>query len=276
MHHISVLIEEPRALDVFAYRGHLFVLTFEGCLITYSVSQIASSLDEEHGDDGLVAAYALFSSKGIGASPKTKSAWKRFDHASSRSLELPSSPVATSPFAIEASAHLDMRVYYNQIFVATDRGTFWAPLESTGQVSSDRDAVKSMTSAPTESLSTGMGAVGASLGEEGLAIFARVYAEDRAPESRLLHRSIRSTIGWGNAVNYPTHGSYEILESTIIEDGLGRKELVGVRAPSSGKAAVVDVQRGGYVTWEAGRLLLADETSVSSLAGQAVQVADER
>ncbi|WP_419703213.1 hypothetical protein [Promicromonospora sp. NFX87] len=259
-----MFIEEPRALDAFAYRGHLFVLTFDGCLITYNISQIASSLDEEHGDDGLVAAYGLFSSKGIGASPRMKSAWKRFDHSSSRSLELPSSPVATSPFAIEASAHLDMRVYYNRVFVATDRGTFWAPLESTGQVSSDRDAVRSITRAPTESLSTGMGAVGASLGEEGLAIFARIYAEDCAPENRLLRRSIRSTIGWGSAVNYPTHDSYEVLESTIVEDGQGRKELLGVHASSSSKAAGVDVQRGGYVTWESGRLLLADAVSVSS------------
>ena len=92
MHHLSAFIDEPNALDAFAYRGNLYVLTFDGRLLTYDVRQLVKDLSDAHGQTGLAVAYALFSSKGIGAGPEMKSASMALDQIPSSMLRLRSSP----------------------------------------------------------------------------------------------------------------------------------------------------------------------------------------
>lgn len=263
MRQLSAFIEEPNALDVFAYRGFLFVLTFDGRILQYNVEQLARDMRAEDEEAGLVVAYGLFSSKGIGASPEMKGAWKAFDHASSRTVKIRSLPVVTSRFIVEASAHLDMRIFYNQLFLATDVGTFRAPLGTTGSLLDEGAEVERLLSEPTVALSTGLGAVGASLGDEGLVVFTDVGARERQPAIRVEVRSLRSSIGWGSAVNHPTHDSYEVLPSKVATDNSGRKKLVGLSSPPTGDTDHRTTE-GSYAVWESGRLLLGSNTGVAS------------
>ena len=265
MRQLSLFVEESRALDVFAYRGKLFVLTYEGAIQTYDVSQLAQDLAAAHGDTGLVIAYGLFSSIGIGASPEMKAAWKNFDHASSHTLSFHASPASETRSIADASVYVDMRIYYNRLYLATDRGTFATRLDADGRLSNAGADMERLTTERTESLSTGMGAVGASLGDEGLAIFTEVGGREPGVHHRIERRSLRSSIGGGRSVNYPTHSSFESLSSTINLDALGRRTLVDVAASTSDADKEIELSEGSYAIWEAGRLLIGDETGVTSL-----------
>lgn len=265
MHNLSVFIEEPNALDAFAYRGFLYVLTFDGQLLTYDVRQLTSNLQNEHGLAGLAVAYALFSSKGIGADAGTKNAWKSFDHFSSSLLRIRSSPTATSRISIEASAHLDMRIFYNQIFLATDVGTYRLRLDRTGLFPDDDLEPERMVTEPTESLNTGMGAIAASLGDEGLAVFLDINTKDTPPETRIESRSLRSSIGWGRTVNHPTHDSYELLESKTVKDSSGNTKLVSVSLAKEAPRPEGTRQDGAYAFWESGRMLVGTNSGVATL-----------
>lgn len=265
MHHLSVFIEETNALDAFAYRGFLYVLTFDGRLLTYDVRQLTSNLEEEHGVAGLAAAYALFSSKGIGADAKTKSAWNSFNHSSSSLFRIRSSPTAISRTSVEASAHLDMRIFYDQIFLATNLGTYRLRLDRTGLFPEHDLKPERMVTEPTESLNTGMGAIAASLGDEGLAVFLDISAKDTPRQTRIESRSLRSSIGWGRTVNHPTHDSYELLETNTVKDTSGNVKLVSVSLDKEVSRPEGIRQDGTYAFWESGRMLVGTRSGVASL-----------
>lgn len=264
MHQLSAFLDEPRALDVFAYRSYLFVLTHDGHLLSYDVQELAQNMHSAYGEDGLIVAYGLFSSKGIGAFPAMRTAWRAFDHETSRRIDLRFPPTQVTGFAIEASAYLDMRIFYGSLYIATDVGTFRVPLEKSGQLPRDGSSVERLLSEPTTSLSTGMGAVGASLGEEGLAVFTGVVSSDERQQMRIESRSLRSSIGWGAAVNYPTHDSYEILETEVEDDASGRRRLKSVALSEKLLSGSTRIQEGSYSVWESGRLLIADTHGVTS------------
>ncbi|MDI2034755.1 hypothetical protein PJL15_01877 [Paenarthrobacter nitroguajacolicus] len=263
MRHVSAFFNEPNALDVFAYRGFLFVLTFNGRILQYDVAELARQMQSEAEESGLAIAYGLFSSKGIGAWPEMKTAWQSF-HLSEQRLKITPIPMARSRFVIEASAHLDMRVFYNQMFLATDTGTIRIPLGPRGTLPEDREDIELLVDKPTESLSTGLGAVGASLGDEGLAVFTNVGSKGKSSLIRLDIRSLRSSIGWGNTVNHPTHDSYEVLPSEVAESKSGRRTLVGVRAPAEVATDSETLDEDSYAVWESGRLLVGNMSGVDS------------
>lgn len=257
---VTLFIEEPRALDAFAYQGFLFLLTFDGEVVQYPIANIIGALDQQ-GEAGLFAAYALFSSKGIGATAEMKEAWRGFDYTTPLSLRVRSALATRPVLTVEALSYTDLRIYFNQLFLATDVGTFRVPLDAGGLLVDDSSAVQRLVSVPTESLSVGLAAVGASLGDNGLAVFLDVDINDRLPENRVESRSLRSSIGWGQAVNYPTHDSYEILETTIEAGKSGRGRLHRVSEASNG----VSRREGSYALWESGRLLVADERGTATL-----------
>ncbi|MEJ1195175.1 hypothetical protein [Pseudarthrobacter sp. CCNWLW207] len=265
MHHLSAFIDEPSALDAFAYRGNLYVLTFDGRLLTYDVQHLVRDLSDAHGQTGLAVAYALFSSKGIGAGPEMKSASVALDQVPSSMLRVKSSPSSSFQIPIEASALLDMRIFYNQIFLAADIGTYRFRLDSAGKLSEGNLKPERMLAAPTESLSTGMGAVAASLGDEGLAVFLDVHAREPSRETRIESRSLRSSIGWGQAINHPTHDSYEVLKSETIKDPSGKTMLVAVsRANDQPHNGPESRGSGTYAFWEFGRMLVGNHVGVAS------------
>lgn len=263
MRYFSAYIDEPAALDVFAYRGFLFVLTFEGRLLQYDIAQLATEMHNADDKAGLAVAYGLFSSKGIGSSPEMRTAWKGFPNSSHR-LTIKPAPMARSSFLVDAAAHLDMRIFYNQIFLATDVGTFRVPLQQQGTLPDSRAEMERLVDKPTESLSTGLGAVGASLGDEGLAVFTEVGTKEKRRQTRLEVRSLRSSIGWGNTVNHPTHDSYEVLSSKVSADKSGHKTLVGVSLPTGPASNSESLGEDAYAVWETGRLLVGSASGVNS------------
>lgn len=260
MHQISVLVDEPRAADVFAYREWLFVLTYDCRLLAYSTSALSRSLESAHRSRGAVAAYALFSSKGIGASAGAKDAWKAFDHARNMTIKHEPGPPLDLGIKADSLAVLDMNVYYNSVYVATDSGT-WSAAISTDS-SSDRILVnqRRLTWSATESLSVGMGAVAASLGANGLSIYPGVWRNEDPSETRIERESLRSSLGWGRATNYPTNSSYENLE-------IDRQEIRGrvyLNSVGPARTGPVELPEGHYALWDRGRLLVADDHEVAS------------
>ncbi|MGO4189044.1 hypothetical protein [Pseudarthrobacter sp. TAF60_1] len=241
----------------------MFVLTFEGQLLQYDVAQLAREMQAADGEAGLAVAYGLFSSKGIGSWPEMRDAWKGFP-SPSHNVKISPVPMARSSFVIDAAAHLDMRIFYNQIFLATDVGTFRVPLRQQGTLPEDREEIERLVDKPTESLSTGLGAVGASLGDEGLAVFTEVGAKDRRRQIRLEVRSLRSSIGWGNTVNHRTHDSFEVLSSQVVSSKSGHKTLVGVTSPTEGASDSQSLGEDSYAIWDTGRLLVGSAAGVNS------------
>ena len=261
---MSVRIEDPHIADVFAYRSWLFALTFDGRVIAYAVAELADELSSRHGADGKIASYALFSSKGIGADETLKSEWKRYDHVRSISLTLGAVSHKDLGFRAESLAVLDLHVYYNKVYVATDRGTWMLPLEASGRNEAVIGDPHRLTSDATESLNVGMGAVAASLGPNGLAVFLDAWADASTRESRIERESLRSSLGWGRATNYPTDSSYETLDVDRREHK-GRSVLEEVRAP---KEEPIRLSDDSYALWESGRLIVGSRAGISSL-GQA-------
>ncbi|MEJ1229877.1 MAG: hypothetical protein WDM88_03275 [Galbitalea sp.] len=237
------------------------MLTFDGQLLSYTTSDLSDALVSGHRTRGAIASYALFSAKGIGASAETKKAWNGFDHTSTISLKFQPPPPSRLGFDIAANAILDMHVYYNRIYVATDQGTWSAALESSSELRDFLSDQRRHVSHPTESLSVGMGAVAASLGTNGISVFLGVWDQSEHRETRIERESRRSTLGWGQATNYPTDSSYELLEidKTVHR---GRQVLSDVRW---GDATTVEMPDNTYAIWDARRLLVADEAGVSSL-----------
>lgn len=271
MHHVSVFIEEPRAADIFAYRGWIYVLTFDGHVLAYPTSELARELAYAHRAKGAIAAYALFSAKGIGATSEAREAWKSFDHASNVVLTARAPAPSDVGFQVESQSVLDLHAYYDRLYVATNRGTWCATIETSRSAPGTLTSPQRLTSDATESLSVGMGAVAASLGPNGLAVFLDAWKPRPSRQSRIDRESLRSSLGWGQATNYPTDSSYEVLE-VERRDHRGRPVLDTVRAPEADR---VQLSEETYALWDGGRLLVADRRGVSSL-GRATRTSRHR
>lgn len=260
MHQVTVRIEYPHAADIFAYRGSIYILTYAGHLRAIPTAYIANALWSSYGASGDVASYALFSGKGIGASQRTKSAWKQYDHASDLHLEIALEAIDLG-FQIDAQAVLDLRVYYNRAYVATDKGT-WSMSITNGERDAPRlSDPKQLTSLATESLSVGMGAVAASLGRNGLVVFLNAWDSTSGRGTGIERESLRSSLGWGLATNYPTNSSYEMLDVEKAPHR-GRQVLTEVREP---RGDTVELSEDAYALWDGGRLLVGNNHGTSSL-----------
>lgn len=259
MHHISVHVDEPRAADVFAYRGWIFVLTYDCRLLAYPTPVIVEALEQSHKTRGAIAAYALFSSKGIGASAVSKATWKGFNHSSNISLAFDAPAPIDLGFKADSLAVMDLHIYYDRIYIATDGGTWVVGINSGGSDELVSDA-RRLTSDSTESLSVGMGAVAASLGTNGLAVFLDAWQPTSPREARVDRDSLRASLGWGRATNYPSDNSYETLDVDRSERK-GRVVIDEVRAP---KETATELAEGSYALWSTGRLLVADGGGISS------------
>jgi len=269
VHYITIHVDEPRAADVFAYRGWIFVLTYDCRLLAYATSDLIGELTLQHKRRGSIAAYAMFSSKGIGATQKSAKAWKQFNHSSNIFLRFTPPVTIDLGFKSDSMAVMDMHVYYNQIYIATDRGT-WAL-----SLNPDRPELVSdsrrITNDATESLAVGMGAVAASLGQNGLSVFLDAWQWDVPRESRVDTESLRSSLGWGRATNYPSDSAYELLDVDRKEHR-GRVVLDEVRASTE---PAVELAEGSYALWNGGRLLVADNGGISS-RGQVTRTSRNR
>lgn len=163
-------------------------------------------------------------------------------------------------FKVESLAVLDLHVYYNRIYVATDAGTWSAslsPLKGGGRALEDQ---RQLTRLASESLAVGMGAVAVSLGANGLGIYLNAWKNGALEEVRVERESRRSTLDWGRATNYPDDSSYETLEIERVRHG-ARSYLRGIR-PSVG--GPVELSENEYALWNRGRLLVANGRNVES------------
>ncbi len=259
---VSVQIGDPSAADVFAYRGWVFLLAYDGRVLAYQTSQISGALVEKYGERGAAASYVLFSSNGIGAGPRGIAAWQRFDEPATMSLEIDPPEAHDLGFAVDSMALRDIHVYYNSLFVATDAGAWTASLSEDRRLLPELSGIRKLTSDSVESLNVGMGAVAASLGANGLAIYLDAWTRGELRETRLERLSLRSSLGWGKVANYPTDSSYEILD--IESKRVSRASVLESVSPSQSDQSLVVLQDDVYALWDRGRLLVSQQERLES------------
>lgn len=260
MRHIEVVLRDNSVADVFAYRSQLFVLRFDGSLATYSVEAISTALFERHTDQGAAASYALFHSKGIGSSDSVRAAWARLADSRIEPLEVDLAPTDSFSPALEGTAFRDFHAYYNQLFVGSDEGAWVLPLDGAGDVQAH--ALQPLVRGDVETLTVGLGALAISLGEGGLSVVTKVYTGAYGEPTTVEQVSMRSSLGWGMAVNYPSRKSYRFL-SISTEEERGIKRLVSI-ADGEGAADVV-VADADFVAWESGRALASGNGTTKTL-----------
>lgn len=253
MRHVRLFLRDCQALDVSAYRSNIYVLRFDGRIAVYSIARITEALESKYKGKGLAASYALFSSSGIGASAKTRSSWQTHADEEIGDTEVDLEPELVTSFSIPGDVFRDFRAYYNQLFVGSDRGVFSIPIGEKQELQ-DPDEVDSLIKGDVEALAVGLGAVGASLGHNGLAILPGIYSREPGERSQIDAVSLRASLGWGMATNYPSHRSYQHLEMETFEDN-GIKYLS--QASLTEETNEVELTEADFVYWESGRALEA-------------------
>src|SRR5450830_1873714 len=115
--------------DAFCYRNQIYCWTYANELLVFDVDEVSRTLRRDHGEIGLAAAYAFFSSRGIGATPDQRDAWHKVLDSESRpdsiyTLKLDVEPKTRIGTGAEFYSCLDMLVYYDRLYVASEAGMY--------------------------------------------------------------------------------------------------------------------------------------------------------
>jgi len=282
-----ILLSGAPIEDVFIYRTQLYCWTFDQRLRIYNVSDIEDAIERYEVDRGPGVCYALFHSRGIGASARQVMSWRSFsamppNYLDPIVIDSESVPYREIPARIDADALLDLLIYYDTLYFATRNGLFVLDLaENRGDFTSIVVPVARIREA-CYSTSAGLGAVGASCGPAGLRLLfggIEVNGSEPPPVKKVSDISIRSDIGYGSVVNYPSRSEYEFLSGPIIATARGgmltdvspSRVLVSSELRESTSAGVTE---GEYVLWDRSRLLVFEDEEVWSLS--VVRSADVR
>lgn len=260
----SVFIDEPRAQHCYAYRDSLFVITYDHRLLVYKTSSIIDSLARQHGDIGLVVGYWLFTSSGRGVTKAMKEALINNQPYISRNIRLDVLPTRQIVLPFKHEIHLGMEIYYNQIFLATDSGTYSLPLNQQTNLPESIENEKALVPGFTQSISTGFGAVGCSLIDQGLAVVLNVDKQESFFIEEVPVRSLRSSLSWSRVVNFPSNDSQQMLTADFQVEENRSKRLIKVSAPPSDQLSAIPSDETGYLLWERGRFLASNNVGVFS------------
>lgn len=252
---VAVLLRDVSIADAFAYRGLLYCWTLDSQLQVYKIEALVSALERQYGDVGLAAAYALFSSRGIGSTSAMRHAFEEYKSVSapSETLKIQADPESVITFAQAFEFVLDIRLYYNHIYIATERGTFVA--HALKEVLEDRSRVdlETLQESHVYSLSTGLRAVASSLGKSGLFISTNVPNRElgRSARIHLPVPSIRSSISSSWIVNHPSDDEYQLYRPTVANgDQASDITLVAIDNAHAQMYAGENDTPGGYVVWD--------------------------
>ena len=221
----------------------------------------------------------LFHSRGIGASEDQ--VWAREGWGGMPDL-MYDSPVDLDADAVphvevgvhaESDALLDMLMYYDRLYLATDGGLYSvAPFDPYEPPTSSLNAMQRVPD-PCYSAATGLGAIAASCGPKGLRLVLDdlQWTSTRTRTSKASDESIRAEIGYGSVVNHRSRFDNEFLATTVETTQKGRV-LVSTRkanmTPAQDlEAPLIDSDREvEYTFWDQGRLVVFDHGAALSVS----------
>jgi hypothetical protein len=250
---ISVQLQGERLIDMFAYRGFLYGWNFENQLLVYSVDSIIGELGASYGPRGLAAAYGLFCSRGIGATDEMKTAFNNRSADTAEALEVSTLPLVRAENVASFKHVIDMKITYDRLYLATEMGLFILSLLPARLIEEQVFSPHLEREGECIAVSTGLRAVGASFGTEGLYVVSNDVSELMGPRtSRFLPvTSVRSSLGASKLVNFPSQEETQIIPISVAHDKSARAvALSEVLIGDVESASLRTIGSNGYVFWD--------------------------
>jgi len=250
---VSVRLSGEQMIDLFAYRGYLYGWNYENELVVYRVESLIDELEVAYGARGLSAAYALFCSRGIGATDDMKVAFRNRESRESLLLELSPQPLARAKNIARFKHVIDMKITYDRLYLATECGLFVMSL-SPDQLEAQRIFNPDLErEGECLAVNTGLRAVGASFGNGGLYVVANESSEVLGPRRswHLPITSVRSSIGAARLVNFPSQEESQTIPITVVR-GENRRSvsLSEVSLDEGETSSLRTIGANSYVFWD--------------------------
>ena len=165
--------------NTFIYRTSLYCWTFEKRLRIYAVADLETAAAAQDAERSQLINYILFHSKGFGASPDQLFAWHNWqqrheeDSVDNPALVIDGEavPHIEVNVRVDGDALLDMLMYYNRLYLATNGGLYSVePFDAADPPVGFLDADRKVSDA-CYSASAGLGTIAASCGPKGLRLF---------------------------------------------------------------------------------------------------------
>jgi hypothetical protein len=258
--------------DAFIYGTQLYCWTFDKKLRIYDVAHIERALQDAQTVDGAATSYALFHSRGMGATPAMISAWERIwtrgDNVNVPVTidgeQLPHKSVAVDAAVVDV---LDMLVFYNRLYLGTGAALFAVEAFDPAQPPS-RLRMDACVKQTCYGVSAGLGAVAASCAEKGLYLVLEVNAEQQRPR-KAASQSLRAEIGYATVVNHRSRDVVEFLAGQTADTKHGRvlTEVRRARVADSTRDVIgQDLGHGvDLALWDQSRLVVFRKGTVSSV-----------
>lgn len=250
---ISVRFDSELLIDVFAYRGFIYGWNFENQLLVYSVDALIDELGTTYGPAGLSAAYGLFCSRGIGATNEMKTAFESRDFNETNSLELSPQPLVRAENIALFKHVIDMQVTYDRLYLATEMGLFIMSLLPAQLIEERTLSPELEREGECIAVNTGLRAVGASFGTDGLYVVANEISEVMGPRTSwfLPVTSVRSSLGASTFVNFPSQEETQRIPITVARGTSARAvALSEVLVGDLDSSSLRTVGSNGYVFWD--------------------------
>jgi hypothetical protein len=265
--------------DAFIYRTSLYCWTFDNRLRIYAVGDLEAAVIASDPERGPLISYMLFHSRGLGASPDqvwARDGWRGIPDPSYDSpvdLDADAVPHAEVSVHTESDALLDMLMYYDRLYLATDGGLFSVlPFDPYRPPTSSLNAIQRVSD-PCYSAAAGLGAIAASCGPKGLRLVLDdlQWASTAKRTSKASDESIRAEIGYGSVVNHRSRFDNEFLATTVETTRKG-PILVSTRkaymtsAQDEGTTLIDAAREVEYTFWDQGRLVVFDNGATLSVS----------
>jgi hypothetical protein len=271
---VSLRLTGTTIEDAFLYRTFLYCWTFENRLRIYSIDAIERAAQATDPDLAPLINYSIFHSRGIGASSAQRAAWRnRFElrnqdtNGDAITLDGEAIPYEEASIAFEANSLLDLLIFYDRLYIATDAGLFsvdeFESIESGAVLTPVRRVRDACYSA-----SAGLGTVAASCGPGGLRLLfdeSRVSPEHAATR-KAAAESLRAELGYSSVVNHRSRSDIDFLSGTVTDTSKGRvltdvrKARVGI-SPEASQLLDGEDFRGeevaaDFTIWDYSRLIV--------------------
>jgi hypothetical protein len=272
----AIRLSSSSVEDAFVYRTSLYCWTFEGRLRVYAIADIERAIHETN-DAGPLLTYALFHSRGIGARDAQVAAWQnssspRFQDPGRVDLDAEAIPYVEYRIGLEADSLLDLLIFYDRMYFATDGGLFsldpFDPASAPPLLRTDTRFTD-----PCYAAEGGLGAVAASCGPKGLRLLLGEVGGSAGlvKPRRAAPVSVRAEVGYGTVVNHRTRSDFEFLAGELSggDDGhvLTKVHRADVDRSAKVQAAVgPDDQAVEFTLWDRSRLVMFQGGKVLSVS----------
>lgn len=267
----SLLLVGAPIEDVFIYRTSLYCWTFENHLRIYAIADIeaaATAIDPERSS---LINYLLFHSRALGTSPDQQLAWREWA-GSYKTDDVRDAPIVIDgegvPYVelnvqMESDALLDLLMYYDRLYLATNGGLYAVEsFDPTELLSRTLDTELKIPDA-CYSASAGSGTIAASCGPMGLRLVLDDFRwSSHGGETRKASdESMRSEIGYGSIVNHRSRFDYEFLATTVESTRKG-PVLIDTRRADITRSPYISNRLGDneqdidFTFWDSSRLVI--------------------